>query len=68
MTVKKLIEFKPGDVVQLKSGGPPMTVCEKINDRFLNCSFFTQNGEFKNGICFEAIALKKNMKRLKTEK
>ena len=54
MTVKKLIE--------------PMTVCEKINDRFLNCSFFTQNGEFKNGICFEAITLKKNMKRLKTEK
>jgi uncharacterized protein YodC (DUF2158 family) len=32
--VLKMAEFKPGDVVQLKSGGPKMTVTQVGNDGF----------------------------------
>jgi uncharacterized protein YodC (DUF2158 family) len=37
------MNFKVGDVVQLKSGGPPMTVQEIINlpgEPFVRCSWF----------------------------
>ena len=38
-------EFKPGDVVRLKSGGPPMT-CEKgvDGDGLVTCQWFDKNG------------------------
>jgi uncharacterized protein YodC (DUF2158 family) len=37
-------EFKPGDVVRLKSGGPPMT-CEKgaNEDGLVTCEWFDKN-------------------------
>ena len=49
-------EFKAGDVVQLKSGGPNMTV-ERINDdRSLWCVWF--EGGKPDYKAFPAVALK----------
>jgi uncharacterized protein YodC (DUF2158 family) len=49
------MEFKPGDVVKLKSGGPKMTI-EKIGPRssdntevVASCVWFTANEELKDG-------------------
>ena len=48
-------EIKAGDVVQLKSGGPPMTV-ESIGNYELmegpqaNCQWFDRNGEAKTAL------------------
>lgn len=33
------MEFKPGDVVQLKSGGETMTV-EEVGDDYVSCVWF----------------------------
>ena len=33
-------EFKAGDVVRLKSGGPKMTVVEVRNDGWISCLWF----------------------------
>ncbi len=38
----KMEEFKVGDVVRLKSGGPLMTI-ESIKDEDLNCIWFVNN-------------------------
>lgn len=41
-------EFKPGDVVQLKSGGPKMTVqeaYEEHGDNKVICNWFTRDNE-----------------------
>src|SRR6266566_8335263 len=46
-----------GDVVQLKSGGPTMTINTINNDRSLFCQWFDKNGELKTGR-FEAAQLK----------
>ena len=35
-------EFQPGDVVQMKSGGPQMTV-ELISEDKVHCSWFDKN-------------------------
>ena len=35
-------KFKPGDVVQMKSGGPQMTV-ELITEDKVHCSWFDKN-------------------------
>lgn len=39
--------FKPGDVVQLNSGGPRMTVSE-VDERRVYCEWFIE-GEVKRG-------------------
>jgi len=37
-------QFQPGDVVQLKSGGPPMTVCSiSKEDGQVWCNWFVQD-------------------------
>lgn len=36
------MEFKPGDIVQLKSGGPTMTV-QEIDDGGVFCVWFDKN-------------------------
>lgn len=41
-------EFKIGDIVRLKSGGPSLTVCAHYPDSNLYCSWFTEDGEFKS--------------------
>lgn len=43
------MEFLPGDIVQLKSGGPPMTVDrvgkdEKTQEDFVLCTWFEKVG------------------------
>jgi len=38
--------FKPGDVVQLNSGGPAMTVVD-ANERSVNCLWFDSSLELK---------------------
>jgi uncharacterized protein YodC (DUF2158 family) len=37
------MDFEPGDVVQLKSGGPPMTV-EQVGNEAVSCSWFEKVG------------------------
>jgi uncharacterized protein YodC (DUF2158 family) len=38
------MEFKPGDVVQLKSGGPRMTI-QTLNGDSATCVWFEKNKE-----------------------
>lgn len=40
------MSFKPGDVVQVRSGGPPMTV-EKIDGDQVTCSWMERSGTQK---------------------
>ncbi|TAY66535.1 DUF2158 domain-containing protein [Rhizobium leguminosarum] len=37
------MSFSPGDIVQMKSGGPPMTVERQEGDSFI-CSWMEQSG------------------------
>jgi uncharacterized protein YodC (DUF2158 family) len=41
------MEFKPGDVVQLKSGGPPMTI-QAINGDSATCVWFEKTKEHRS--------------------
>jgi uncharacterized protein YodC (DUF2158 family) len=38
------MEFKPGDNVRVKSGGPLMTI-QKIGVEFANCTWFDENND-----------------------
>jgi uncharacterized protein YodC (DUF2158 family) len=49
-------QFKPGDVVMLKSGGPQMTVTEVDGDRTF-CQWFDEK-RAAQAQCFPAIAAK----------
>lgn len=50
-------EFKPGDVVRLKSGGPKMTVLSLAHSQQANCSWFS-GSECKTNT-FSLAALKR---------
>ena len=39
--------MKVGDVVQLKSGGPPMTISE-IEDDYIVCNWFNKHGKLES--------------------
>ena len=42
--------FKKGDVVQLKSGGPKMTIAEIVHEggsQMVHCRFFDKSNDFK---------------------
>jgi uncharacterized protein YodC (DUF2158 family) len=55
-----MMEFAIGDVVQLKSGGPRMTV-EEIVDRCVTCSWFDKEqkkGQFNPATLTRASDLK----------
>jgi uncharacterized protein YodC (DUF2158 family) len=45
--------FQPGDVVKLKSGGPPMTVECDVGDQRVSCQWFEKN-ELKQATFAEA--------------
>ena len=49
--------FKPGDVVQLNSGGPKMTVVAAQSDGTLRCIWFHEDGKQDNGV-FAQVALR----------
>jgi len=49
--------FKPGDVVQLNSGGPKMTVVAAQSDGTLRCIWFHEDGKHDNGV-FAQVALR----------
>ena len=49
--------FKPGDVVQLNSGGPKMTVEAVQSDRTLRCVWFHEDGNQDHGV-FAQVALR----------
>ncbi len=51
------MSFTPGDVVQLKSGGPRMTVREVAGDNDVYCEWFDQK-DVKRG-AFKAAMLEK---------
>ena len=40
-------QFKLGDTVQLKSGGPIMTITEIRENKFIRCKWFDAGGDFK---------------------
>src|SRR6476619_3370688 len=44
------LNFKPGDVVQLNSGGPRMTVVAVQSDGTLRCNWFRDDGTQDNGV------------------
>jgi uncharacterized protein YodC (DUF2158 family) len=46
--------FKPGDVVQLNSGGPKMTVVAVQSDGTLRCVWFLEDGKQDNGVFAQA--------------
>ena len=39
--------FKVGDVVQLKSGGPQMTIADCYGDNIYRCEWFIKDDELK---------------------
>ena len=41
--------FKVGDVVRLKSGGPPMTV-EQTGGKAIRCAWFNGGGGYNSGM------------------
>ena len=49
--------FKPGDVVQLNSGGPKMTLESVQNDGTLRCVWFQEDGKRDSGV-FAQVALR----------
>ena len=51
------LKFKPGDVVQLNSGGPRMTVVAMQSDGTLRCIWFREDGTQDNGV-FAQVALR----------
>jgi uncharacterized protein YodC (DUF2158 family) len=51
------LAFKPGDVVQLNSGGPRMTVVAVQSDGTLQCIWFHEDGKRGNGV-FAQVALR----------
>lgn len=53
-----MTEINIGDVVQLKSGGPSMTV-DSVNDDSCKCSWFLSNNDFMSSI-FNLTSLVKN--------
>ena len=59
MSEAAMEEFKPGDVVRLKSGGPPMT-CEKgLNaDGVVFCEWFDKNGRYDSRGFFPAVLVR----------
>jgi len=59
MSEAAMEEFKPGDVVRLKSGGPPMT-CEKgVNeDGLVTCEWFDKNGRIEGRRFFPAVLVR----------
>jgi uncharacterized protein YodC (DUF2158 family) len=48
-------QFKPGDVVRLKAGGPAMTVERSETSMFVACAWFTRDGEFHREVVAEVI-------------
>jgi uncharacterized protein YodC (DUF2158 family) len=51
------LAFKPGDVVQLNSGGPRMTVVVVQSDGTLQCIWFHEDGKQDQGV-FAQVALR----------
>lgn len=54
--------FQPGDVVQLKSGGPRMTV-ETSDETLTSCTWFDTKGELKRAD-FPTVIVEKPSVRL----
>ena len=51
------LNFKPGDVVQLNSGGPKMTVAVVQSDGTLRCVWFHEDGKADSGV-FAQVAIR----------
>lgn len=50
--------FKPGDEVELRSGGPPMTVSKLIGPDKVDCVWWDQPKQAYANREFEVVALK----------
>jgi uncharacterized protein YodC (DUF2158 family) len=47
--LRTMANFKRGDTVQLKSGGPVMTISTTLNDGQFQCDWFDEGGVLKHG-------------------
>lgn len=69
-SVDEPVKFKPGDVVQLKSGGPPMTVEEVDVEAGKHKNWIRTirilNGEFKSEVFFPCTLNKTGFDNVKT--
>jgi len=52
-----MADFKKGDVVMLKSGGPPMTVQSICSDGNLSCTWFIKGEQKKNDFDPETVKI-----------
>ncbi len=52
-------KFDVGDVVELKSGGPDMTIAEIMHDGYFRCQWFCEN-KLKEGM-FSPNSLEKSI-------
>ena len=50
-------EFKVGDVVRLKSGGPDMVIDDDSRRKFIHCTWFCSNGSNTKGFDFRRECL-----------
>jgi uncharacterized protein YodC (DUF2158 family) len=56
--LRTMDNLQVGDVVQLKSGGPAMTINRVLSDQSFACQWFDKDGALKNGM-FQSAQLKK---------
>lgn len=55
--MKRKRSYKEGDVVELNSGGPPMTVTRLLGGERLECTWLGDDGESQRGT-FAAVTVK----------
>ena len=60
------LAFKPGDVVQLNSGGPKMTIEAVQSDGTLCCVWFHEDGKQDHGV-FAQVALRAAKRRIESQ-
>lgn len=56
--MNRLVYFEVGDVVQLKSGGPKMTVVEVVIGMGAYCEWFDENNKLQPRKLFDEQTLK----------
>lgn len=56
-------KFKIGDIVQLKSGGPKMTVTNVLSERVVHTAWFAGSKKETGGFPFDAVVIYEEEKK-----
>jgi uncharacterized protein YodC (DUF2158 family) len=56
-------EFKIGDIVQLKSGGPKMTVTNVLSESVVQTAWFAGSKKEAGGFPFDAVVIYQEEKK-----